>query len=493
MAPTVDTNVPQEFPLLRALSPDQIADIAPFLSERRFSAGELIASEGDYCDGGYYLVSGQVEVRFLPASRPASSRTTAQPVSWRDRLRGVFSGGRAAAPPDRERGVLVPEVGAELGPGGSAVLEPGDIFAAESALSRFPLATDIVALTDVRAVLIRTQGLRKMLDQPELSEFKQHFDRSYRDRVLRAHLRRVSLFRDLDQGAIERLVAVAELVTFKPDNEIAKQGAPADAFYLVRGGYVKVGVEVGRSIVAASYLRKGDWVGETGVLLDEPWPFSLTAIEHVELVKFSRENLRRALGRGEHEGELWKTLATQLKRVARTVADPMTAQPLQYSTDSGLIHGESVLLIDLETCTRCDECVRACADVHDGTPRFVREGSRLGHYSVVTACFHCTDPVCMIPCPTGAISRPLGTREVAIDRDTCIGCGRCVRRCPWGNILQVPYDSPTVGKKIDLASKCDLCLGRAAGPACVQMCPHGAAVRVDFKEDDQIEALFSRL
>ena len=52
----------------------------------------------------------------------------------------------------------------------------------------------------------------------------------------------------------------------------------------------------------------------------------------------------------------------------------MSAQPLQCAMDSGLIHGESVLLIDLETCTRCDECVRACADAHDGTPRFVREG-----------------------------------------------------------------------------------------------------------------------
>ena len=59
----------------------------------------------------------------------------------------------------------------------------------------------------------------------------------------------------------------------------------------------------------------------------------------------------------------------------------------------------------------------------------------------------------MIGCPTGAITRPLGTLEVAIDKATCIGCGNCVRRCPWGNILPVPYDSPTLGKKIELASE----------------------------------------
>ena len=42
--------------------------------------------------------------------------------------------------------------------------------------------------------------------------------------------------------------------------------------------------------------------------------------------------------------------------------------------DTGLIHGESVLLIDLQTCTRCDECVRGCANAHGGEPRFIREG-----------------------------------------------------------------------------------------------------------------------
>ena len=32
------------------------------------------------------------------------------------------------------------------------------------------------------------------------------------------------------------------------------------------------------------------------------------------------------------------------------------------------------------------------------------------------------------------------------------------------------------------ATKCDLCLGRPQGPACVQSCPHGSAVRISFKD-----------
>jgi len=65
-----------------------------------------------------------------------------------------------------------------------------------------------------------------------------------------------------------------------------------------------------------------------------------------------------------------------------------------------------------------------------------------------------------------------------------------VRRCPWGNILTVPFDSPRVGSSIDLATKCDLCVDRADGPACVQMCPHGSARRVNFKDAAQVAALF---
>ena len=36
------------------------------------------------------------------------------------------------------------------------------------------------------------------------------------------------------------------------------------------------------------------------------------------------------------------------------------------------------------------------------------------------------------------------------------------------------------------ATKCDLCLGRPEGPACVQMCPHGSAKRISFKDLEQV-------
>jgi Fe-S-cluster-containing hydrogenase component 2 len=157
--------------------------------------------------------------------------------------------------------------------------------------------------------------------------------------------------------------------------------------------------------------------------------------------------------------------------------------------ETGLIHGESVLLIDLSTCTRCDECVRGCADAHQGQPRFIREGQKYRNWLVPTACYQCTDPVCMMDCPTGAISRQVGTLEVTIYEPTCIGCTNCAKRCPWGNITMVEGDEKRPdGKPVELASKCDLCLTRPEGPACVQRCPQGSAVRISFKDLETVTA-----
>jgi Fe-S-cluster-containing hydrogenase component 2 len=256
---------------------------------------------------------------------------------------------------------------------------------------------------------------------------------------------------------------------------------------------VKVGARTGAAELAVTYLRKGDHAGEVALLADQPWPVSLRALEHVEMVRIPRPVfLEVVAGTPALDRRLREDAARRLAEHRLALERPAGTQYLQMAMDTGLINGESVLLIDLETCTRCDDCVTACADAHDGTPRFIREGPRHGRWSVPTACYQCTDPVCMIGCPTGAISRPLGSAEVTINRDTCIGCHNCVRRCPWGNIIEVPYESPSLGKTISLATKCDGCAQRPGGPACVEACPHDSALRLSFKDLDNVVRTLSR-
>jgi CRP-like cAMP-binding protein/Fe-S-cluster-containing hydrogenase component 2 len=469
----------RQLPFLETLTDDLLAELAPNIEFERYEAGDRILRAGQYCDGAYYLSEGTVEIRL-------GGDTGASPRRDVARVRG---GARPAPSPPADQPLVddltVVLSGETIAPGGrdGARLEAGDIFGEMSALSRYAVASDVIAESDVTCWLIGTAALRKMFDRPELAAFRDFFNTRYRERTLASVIRRVGLFRNVDERLLERLRQKADLVSFKPGREIVAQGARPDAFFLVRGGYIKVSTHTGGRDVAVIYLRKGDVAGDVPLVLGEPWPFSLVALEHVELVRIEKSDFLEVLTRYPTVAdEIWQSAIARLKERGATLSNPLQAQYLQFAMDAGLIHGESVLLIDLTTCTRCDECVRGCADAHDGTPRFVREGGRFKNFAVPSACFQCVDPVCMVACPTGAISRPLGTLEVTINQDTCIGCGRCSERCPWDRIYNVPRDTGDARGHIDLATKCDLCVGRDDGPACVQMCPHGSAVRVNFKE-----------
>jgi Fe-S-cluster-containing hydrogenase component 2/CRP-like cAMP-binding protein len=213
-------------------------------------------------------------------------------------------------------------------------------------------------------------------------------------------------------------------------------------------------------------------------------------LDNFEIVKIGRAQLKELAAENE-------ALAATIRNAApalRTAAAP-SLQPSTAITDEllrlDLYNSQNVLLIDLDRCTRCDECVRACADAHDGVTRFTRDGPRFGKYLVAMACRSCTDPKCMIGCPVGSIRRE-SSLEIRIE-DWCIGCQNCAKQCPFGNINMVNLlgdesagaESPAAADSpIDLhtgsmrAVVCDLCAGHD-GPNCVYACPHDAAIRVN--------------
>jgi CRP-like cAMP-binding protein/Fe-S-cluster-containing dehydrogenase component len=479
--------VPAELSELRTLSlfsgipekaRDKVVDkVRKYLHVLPLGAGEVVLREGDYSDSAYFLIAGEVEVELGPArpERPVV-RGGAHVPSAPARATA------AEAMIGRTTSIVLADVEAALQPGQRKRLPAGEIFGEMAALSRYPVSATVRAASDVRLLQIRLPGLRMLLATSK--DFKKFLDERYRERALARHLRSVPLFEQVDDAVLEELKARAELQSFEPGALVVQEGAPVDSFYLVRGGHVKVAVRVGASDLAVTYLRKGDFAGEAGLLLEEPWPFTLQALEHVELVKLARDDFEAVLGRYPDVREaLWAEMVARLKARGAVTRHPVASEYVQMAMETGLVHGDSVLLIDLSTCTRCDECVRGCADAHGGVPRFVREGQRYRNWLVPKACYQCTDPVCMMECPTGAITRSVGTLEVTINPETCIGCGNCAGRCPWNNIVMFETEEKRAdGKPVELATKCDLCAARPAGPACVQMCPQGSSVRISFKD-----------
>jgi Fe-S-cluster-containing dehydrogenase component len=172
---------------------------------------------------------------------------------------------------------------------------------------------------------------------------------------------------------------------------------------------------------------------------------------------------------------------------------------MEFLTQNRLFNGTESMVIDLDRCTRCDDCVRACASTHDGNPRFLRHGPIHDNLMVAQACMHCADPICMIGCPTGAIHRDAFGGEVVINSDTCIGCTVCANNCPYGSIRMVETrddDGQLLvakdQKPLLKATKCDLCLDQLGGPACVRACPHDALDRLDLNTLDPLSAWLNR-
>lgn len=392
-----------------------------------------------------------------------------------------------------------------------APIYEGELFGEMSCMSRIPRSATVVANRDCYLL----EMLRNILDQIRRDpNFKEKTDRIYRERALGQQLRRFSIFARLSTDQFEKLRQRAELVNFSPGQLIHKEGDPSDAFYVIRNGMVKI-VKSLPTPRTLTYLGRGDFFGEAGVMLNKPRTATSIACGHpqaegvgsdVELVRIDRDVFLE-LCQSSHE--LQSLFHAQLQLYQRREREQGESRdwdanrPVFHNPrfeELGLIQGQKLMLVDLDRCTRCGDCMQACIDTHDdGVSRLYLDGPRFGKYLVPNACRKCLDPVCMIGCPVGSIVR--GDDGQIIIKDWCIGCGLCADQCPYGSIhmhrletLDLPIEnarakpatdgeSAARDKDVDKrAVVCDLCAGlNGMGPACVYHCPHDAAIRVDAR------------
>jgi Fe-S-cluster-containing dehydrogenase component len=290
----------------------------------------------------------------------------------------------------------------------------------------------------------------------------------------------------LSEGFVARLRDRVELVRYEPGQVVCKQGDPADSFFLIRIGFVKVALNFPGGDLVVRYLTRPDHFGEMGLLGEGVRNATCTALDHVELVRISAQDFHDMMRE-------FPDIEAGLSRIARTrqesnerQRDTVSPVELEDFLGQGLMEAQNLLVIDLERCTRCDVCVRACADAHAGVTRLVRDGLRYDKYLVATSCRSCRDPLCMVGCPVGSIRRHPDSLEIIIE-DWCIGCGLCATQCPYGNINLHPFtvvgedpEHPGLMKAMvrEKATTCDLSR-EYHEPACVYACPHDALKRIE--------------
>ncbi len=482
--------------------------LTPDVSVAQWNPRAIVFEEGSYLDLAFYVVEGQVDVYLRKqqdtAARPIFDATRfgtasqAPPAAATDETAGktVFQGQIERA--KSKGGTAITYLSAmdfDLPHGETVRLGHGEIFGEIGALNGWPQSVTARTATPCTLVQIRIPALREM--KKHSSAFNERIDRLYRERTLSTQLKSTPLFQAVDAAFIEKLTAQVELVSCSPGEVVTRQGTPAEALYMVRSGFLKLSQRVGEGEIAVTYLSKGMTLGEAELLLrDLPgWQFTTTSVGYTELVKIGKGDFEAIVGRYPAiERHLWEAAVARVKESGQTRTQLDKSELIEFSLAKGLVQGNSILVIDLDVCTRCDDCVRGCASTHGGRPRFVREGEKYQNFLVARSCYHCEDPVCLIGCPTGAIRRAGVGDVVEIDDNLCIGCGNCAGKCPYDAIVM--HETGTSwpetalpewlrGRERRVASKCDLCHTAEEGPACVNNCPHSCAFRVSSLEDFQ--------
>ncbi len=166
---------------------------------------------------------------------------------------------------------------------------------------------------------------------------------------------------------------------------------------------------------------------------------------------------------------------------------------------------EVAKLIDVSRCIGCKACQAACMEWNDLRPemedftgvydnpsdlnpstwtlmRFTEWENEAGNLEWLIrkdGCMHCSDPGCLKACPSPGAIVQYSNGIVDFVSENCIGCGYCVKGCP--------FNIPRISTADSKAYKCTLCSDRVAvgqAPACAKACPTGA-IQFGSKSDMQ--------
>ena len=523
---------------------------------RRFKAGEIIVREGDYGNSAFLVLAGAGQVVISPALPPSAMgrgvskrrgilRAIAQLWSNHAEPEVLPKSARKGVVTATGKGekdevhIILQDIPAVLDKHRTASLETGAFFGEIAALSRIPRTTSIFARDEGTELLeIRWQGLRDLMKYD--SKLRTYIDRIYRERALSTALSEIPLMKYLSDDAKKKVAAATQFETYGDYEwsgkfkDMAKSGAPAakeqvvaaeedypNSVVIVRTGFARVTQRYGDGDRTLNYLGAGQVYGFDEIAHNWSNPgqpvtlqYSLRVmgythilvipaaiIEEFVMPSLPADKLPPPIVEIEGTRSPFARRAETPRPLTGGAAEGSQIGPemMEFLTQNRFFNGTEAMLINLDRCTRCDDCVRACAATHDNNPRFLRHGPIHENVMVAQACMHCTDPVCMIGCPTGAIHRDSFGGQVVVNPATCIGCTVCANNCPYGNIRMVETRDDTGeilaasdAKPILKATKCDLCIDQKGGPACERACPHDALQRLNLNTLDELAAWLHR-
>lgn len=329
----------------------------------------------------------------------------------------------------------------------------------------------------------------RIIKDDKTNAVKNALETIYAKRTIEKFVRDNEYLRELSEVDRKLMVDTGKLVRVEAFTDIYKAGEPPKSFYLVRQGFLKVWRTEGEDESILAYLRDKDFFGDLELVEGRARTATVTAMEPVELVELPRSVFAGIYQR--YPDLIRKFRRYELDRRAELpqLSSKTGMMFVKDLIESGMGQARSALIINMDLCTRCGNCVQACSDLHDGYSRLIRRGKKLTRRDFDSnaleslffpnSCVHCRTPDCMTGCPVGSIARDKDG-EVYI-KDFCVGCGACAKGCEFGNISMVIVGDKKAAKPQRKASKCDICKGYEQAN-CVYNCPQGAIIRVDPNE-----------
>lgn len=450
-------------PVLRGLDARAQRELDAASTRQRLTSGQRLYAQGERADSFFVVLDGSVE---LAAKR------------------------REGAEASLVRRAIV-----------------GESFGEEATVTGRRHADAYGGARGAEVVKIPVHLFRRAAVRSGRAELADRLERTLQRAAARDAIAGTPLAQSLDEDGLESVLDAVTFHTFARGQTIYRQGDASVALFVVGDGLVQIQTEEDERVRVRAYLARGDFFGDEELETATPRAASAVANGPSVVLTIPARVVRTIASRDAD-------LFSRLSRVALGVGarqQAIVAREVKNATQHVFRDlyrvqvARSLLVIDLETCVRCGQCSWACGSLY-GESRLIRRGDKvvtrgLGAVPesadamiegaprallMPSSCQHCENPACMVDCPTGAIGKD-ASGEVFIREELCTGCGACARACPWTNIQMAPRpkDAPKpAGVPAELlATKCDLCRTYERGPACVQVCPTGAILRVDPQKD----------
>ena len=156
---------------------------------------------------------------------------------------------------------------------------PGRCFGELALLYNTPRNATVIAKTDAHLWVLDRITFRRIMRNVTAHGIKKH----------RMMLRRVPLFESLGKEIMNKLAEATELLSFKDNDMITKQGDKPDGFYFVISGLVHVvrKLEDGASYIV-NQLQDGDYFGERALIEKTPRSASVVSVGPVEVGKLDK-------------------------------------------------------------------------------------------------------------------------------------------------------------------------------------------------------------